>query len=299
MRVSDRQRFDITGVRIDKAKSDNAAMLEQLSTQKRINDISDDPIGSSQIVRYKDRLAKQRQFQKNADYSKGFIETTETAVASINDFLIRAKEISVAMANDTYGPDSRSGAAREVKQIIDAIVNLGNTSYGNRFVLAGFRTQTPPLSTEGQFAGDDGRIFMQLDDELFQQINLQARHLFEANPDEQTQGHFNMIQALTVLYDGLQNDSMPSIRKAMDEMDFQLSKASSYQATLGAIHNAMTTASKKLELGEELTIETMSKIEDADIYKATSDFKRTETVLQSSLMASNKLLQPSLLNFLQ
>lgn len=299
MRVSDRQRFDITGVRIDKAKSDNAAMLEQLATQKRINDISDDPIGSAQIIRYKDRLAKQRQFQKNADYSKGFIETTETAVSSINDFLIRAKEISIAMSNDTYGPDSRAAAAREIKQIIDAVVNLGNTTYGNRYVLAGFRTQTPPLSNDGNFAGDDGRIFMQLDDELFQQINLQARDLFEANPDEQAQGHSNMIQSLTVLYDGLENNNMQSIHKAMDEMDFQLSKASSYQATLGAIHNALSTASKKLELGEELTIETMSKIEDADIYKATSDFKRTETVLQSALMASNKLLQPSLLNFLQ
>ena len=35
------------------------------------------------------------------------------------------------------------------------------------------------------------------------------------------------------------------------------------------------------------------------MFKASSDFKQTEAILQSTLMASNKLLQPSLMNFLQ
>ncbi len=299
MRISDRHRYDITGTRIENAKSDNAKMLETLSTQKRINKVSDDPIAVSQVLRYKDRVAKLRQFQKNADYSKGYIETTETAISSIHDFLIRAKELSVAMANSTYGPDSRDATAREINEIINAVVNIGNTTYGNKYVFGGFRTQTPPLSADGQFVGDDGAIFMQLDEDFYQQVNLQARYLFEAGPEEQQQGHFNLIDTLSMLYDGLTSDDMDTIHKSMDELDHQLKKASTFQATLGAIHNAIGNSSKKLELGEELTTENMSKLEDADIYKASSDFKRTETVLQSSLMASNKLLQPSLLNFLQ
>src|SRR5690606_4482403 len=99
-----------------------------------------------------------KQYQKNADYSKGYIEATETAIASIHDFMIRAKELSVAMANSTYGPESREAAAREVKEILEAVVNIGNTTYGNRFVFGGFRTTTPPLSADGQFVGDDGAI---------------------------------------------------------------------------------------------------------------------------------------------
>ena len=56
---------------------------------------------------------------------------------------------------------------------------------------------------------------------------------------------------------------------------------------------------RRIELQKEQKIDTVSKVEDADMFKATSDFKRTETALQTTLMASNKLLQPSLLNFLQ
>jgi flagellar hook-associated protein 3 FlgL len=48
-----------------------------------------------------------------------------------------------------------------------------------------------------------------------------------------------------------------------------------------------------------MTKKQLSGVEDADMYDATSEFKRTETALQSTLQASTKLLQPSLLNFMQ
>lgn len=299
MRISDRQRYDIAGMRIDKAKTDNANQLEIISTQKRINNISDDPLAAAQVIKLRDRVNRIRQYEKNADYSRGFIESSEAAVNGIHDALMRAKELSVGMANSTYDSESRQAAGREVKQLIDSVVSLGNSSFGDRYVFGGFRTQTPPISNHGLFSGDDGKIFMQLDDEQFQQVNLQARHLFEATPDERASGHFDMIHSLTLLYDGLMSDNDDYIHKAIDELDFQMSKSSSYQATLGAIYNALDSSTKKLELNEELNVGTMSRLEDADIYKSSSDFKRTETVLQSSLMASNKLLQPSLLNFLQ
>jgi flagellar hook-associated protein 3 FlgL len=43
----------------------------------------------------------------------------------------------------------------------------------------------------------------------------------------------------------------------------------------------------------------LSNIVDADAFEVMSDFKKTETILQSTLLAANKALQPSLLNFLQ
>ena len=108
-----------------------------------------------------------------------------------------------------------------------------------------------------------------------------------------------MVHALSILHEGLATDNMQEIRVAMDELDFQLEKTTSYQATLGAVWNALEDSSQRTELSREISQEKLSRLEDVDSYKAISDFKRTETVLQSTLMASNKLLQPSLLNFMQ
>ena len=147
--------------------------------------------------------------------------------------------------------------------------------------------------------GDDGAFYMQIDENSFRQINVQARSLFEASEDERKLRHFDMIESLRVLYDGLKDNNVESIRLAMDELEFQLQKTASYEASLGTIHNAINDARERLELGEELTQKNLSKVEDADMYKSVSQFKKTETILQSTLMASNKLLQPSLLNFMQ
>ncbi|MGE0174087.1 MAG: flagellar hook-associated protein FlgL [Oligoflexales bacterium] len=299
MRISERQRYDVAANRMNKAREDNVGMLDMLSTQKKINAVSDDPVSAARVIQERGRLKNLEQYQKNILYSRGYLERTESAISGIHDGLIRAKELAIAMSNDTYDYDSRDAAAREIKEVIDGIVSLGNTTYGNRYVFGGFRTQTPPLSSDGKYGGDDGAIFLQIDENLFRQINVQARQLFEASEEELQGGHFNMVHTLNTLFEGLKSDDKEMIRSSLEELDFQMSKSSSYQATLGSIQNALDSAGQRVELTDEMSREAVSVLEDADSYKSISDFNRTETVLQSTLMASNKLLQPSLLNFLQ
>lgn len=299
MRVSDKQRYDQANNRVDVAKSGNSAMLEQLSTQKRVNRVSDDPIAVGQILRRRTQLSDIGQFSKNIDFTKGYIDRAEASLQGIHDYLIRAKELAVNLANGTYAANSREAAGLEVQQIMEGVIALGNSQYNNRYVFGGFRTQTPPITGEGEFAGDDGAIYLQVDSGQFKQINLKARELFEPSPDERAKGRFGMVESLRLLRESLGDDDVVGIRKAMDELEYQMDKTTSAQAALGATYNAVEETSKRLDLNNELTSEDLSRLEDADIYKATTDFKQTESVLQSTLMASNKLLQPSLLNFLQ
>ncbi len=299
MRVSERQRYDLTSSRVERAKSNNASTLDELSTLKRINKISDDPLGLTRAMQGKDRLSTAKQQQKNVEYAKGFIERSETAMQSMTDFLIRAKELSVGLANDTYGPESREAAAREVKEIIEAVVSLANSKFGSRYVFAGFRTDTPPLSNDGQFLGDDGVIFVQTESDKFHRINVGGRELFEATADERQAGHSGIVDTLDLLYRGLQENDKDMLRKSMSELDYQLEKGTSHQAALGATYNALTGTLQRLEVEEELLTREVSEIEDADMFNASSNFRRTESILQSTLLASNKLLQPSLLNFMQ
>ncbi|MBC7533560.1 MAG: flagellar hook-associated protein FlgL [Oligoflexus sp.] len=299
MRVSDKQRYDQANHRMNEAKTENANNLEQLSTQKRVTRVSDDPVAVGQILRRRNQLSNIDQYTKNIEFTKGYIDRTESSLQGIHDYLIRAKELAVNLSNGTYAQNSREAAGLEVGEIVQGVVSLANSQYNNRYVFGGFRTQTPPVTGDGQFTGDDGAVFLQVETGNFRQINLQARGLFEPNADERAKGHFGMVETLALLRDSLKDNDIHGIRKAMDELDFQMDKTTSSQSVLGATYNAVDETSKRLELNNELTHEDLSRLEDADVYKATTDFKKSEAVLQSTLMASNKLLQPSLLNFLQ
>ena len=299
MRVSERQRYHITNTRVGNARGQNASTLEKIATMKRINRLSDDPIGAGQVIRHRDRIDRINEYRSNIEFSKGYLERSETAIKDITENLIRAKELAIGMANDSYDAKGRQAASQEVKQIMNEVTSLANTTFANRYVFSGFRNRTPALAGDGTFLGDDGAIFLQMDDGTFRQVNVQARNLFEATPDERQAGHFNIMDALDVLYLGLNGDHKENIRKGMDELDFQIDKTSSFQATLGSLYKALDAAEGRLELDQEMTKEEKSKVEEVDMFQATSDFHRTESVLQSTLQASNKMLQPSLLNFLQ
>lgn len=299
MRVSERMRYDQVNDRVERAKEKNARQLDRLSSQKDILNLSDDPIGAKQAIRFRDKIADIQGYQRNIEYSKGFLERSEDALKSIGDNLIRAKELSVAMANDTYDAASRDATAREVREILEELVSLGNTTFNGRYVFGGFRNQTPPLSLEGDYLGDDGSIFLQVSPGSFRQINLQARGLFEANEDERQKGHFAMLHTIEMLHDGLVANDKHMIQTAMSELDHQLEKTTSNQATLGGIWKSLHDTGHRLSNEETSQTAALSKAEDADIYDASSEFRRTEVVLQGTLMASTKLLQPSLLNFLQ
>lgn len=296
MRISDGHRYAVATNRIELAKNNNTDAMNILSSQKRINKLSDDPIGAARAIKQMERIDSSRTFQKNIDFTKGFIETAESALTGIGDRLIRAKELAIAMANDSYDSKSREATSREVKEIVNEVIQLSNSNYNNRYVFSGFRTETPPVSASGRYLGDDGSIYLQVEDDNFKQINISGRELFTNVNDE---NHMNLVDGINMLKEGLELDDKQAIYKSIDELSHQLEKVTSYQANVGATWNAINNAQQRLEFQEVNGQEILSRLEDADVYKATSDFKRTESILQSTLTASNKLLQPSLLNFLK
>ena len=299
MRVSERMRYDVVQNRVNNTKDANANALERLSTQKDVRKLSDNPVRATEVIRLRDQIRDITQFQKNIDYSKGLLEMTESSIEKITSGLIRAKELAVGMANDSNNGDNRKISAAEVKEIIDEVIQTANSTYKGRFIFSGFRNDSPALSLDGDYLGDDGALFLQISPEDFRQINIPGRWIFEATDQERQRGHFNLVHALELLHAGLEHNDKDSLHKAMTELDHHLEKSTASRATVGSLSGSLAAALQRLESESTIMRKTLSEAEDADIFDATSEFRKTESMLQATLMSSTKLLQPSLLNFLQ
>lgn len=150
-------------------------MQQELSTGKRINKPSDDPVGTTKDLGYRSRLAEITQYKANISMADIWLKSTESSLSNITDAISSVYETAVAMANDTYDDVAREAAANEVQSLFDQILDAGNLQLRGNYLFSGYRTRTQPfeLSATGVvYRGDDGRMDHKIDTSASVQVNM-------------------------------------------------------------------------------------------------------------------------------
>ena len=156
-------------------------MQTQMSTGKRINKSSDDPIGTQRDLQYREELSKNAQFRKNIDQAQNWMDMYDGTLGELKSGMQTAKELAIEMANGNFDADARTSAATEIESILERMVQLGNQELEDRAIFGGFRTNIKPLvaSSNGvSYAGDDGATNYQIDSSSFMQTNLLGSDTF-------------------------------------------------------------------------------------------------------------------------
>ena len=122
-----------------------------ISSGKRINKPSDDTIGVGKVLDYRKTLGAIDQYNSNIAYGESWLNVTDSALNTVGDLLIRAKELTLSQADASGNADARGVAAEEVKNIYDTLLQLANTKLGNSYIFAGHKTDTTPFSRDNDY----------------------------------------------------------------------------------------------------------------------------------------------------
>jgi len=147
MRLTENLKFNSTTNNIYLSQSKYAELMEQISTQKRINKPSDDPVGARAVLDYRKTLTSVEQYRRNVDASKGWLNMTETKLANIRDLLVQMRETAITQATATATAETRATAAETVDLLTQEVYSLANSQYNGRYLFAGSKTETEPFST--------------------------------------------------------------------------------------------------------------------------------------------------------
>ncbi|MFQ5596599.1 MAG: flagellar hook-associated protein FlgL [Nitrospiria bacterium] len=151
MRVSDKMIFSAITDRMRRQQESIFRIQEQISTGKKVNRPSDDPVNQAGIIGSEKTLSEIDQFIRNNDQADASLSLSETVLQTMEDQLIRTRELALLAANDTNSAVDRANIAKEVRQIYDHIVSLANTSQGGRYIFAGNETGTVPFLQKGDY----------------------------------------------------------------------------------------------------------------------------------------------------
>lgn len=297
-RISENSRYDSAMDRLSLARFKNHDTHETAASGRKLKRISDDPVASVQVMRAKHKINHVEHFKRTVEFGKAYLAKSEEALQSIYDSLVRVKELAIQQANTTYSNTERKAVAVEIKRNLDLIVNMGNTSYNDKYVFGGFQTKQPPISPDGSYMGDDGKIFVQFDENRFTPINISGRSIFGVPPGEEDK-RIPLVQVLNNLHDSLDNYDKDKLHQSMVYLDRSMDGLLTEMATIGSNASILNGAVDTIDRNEIQLNKDINNLESADMVKSALDMRRAESALQYNMQATSKMITPSLLEFLR
>ena len=294
MRVSEMMLFNSIGNRLNRQTNSLLKTQEQVSSGKRIAQPSDDPIGHAQVIAYEKSLAESEQYLRNIGQANDAFSITETVLQSVEDQLLRARELSVQMANGIYNATDRADSALEVQQVYDQLIALANTKQGEEYIFAGDEIRTIPFQTDGTYQGDSGESKIPIGVGATVIKNIPGDRLFKG-----VGGGIDLFKTVKDLQTALEGNDVSGVQTALSTFTTAQDQVLGERALVGARFNRAETSANVLEDFKLTVSELKSDLEDVDITRAISELVLKQNILETTRATAARLMQRTLLDFLR
>jgi len=268
-----------------------AAAQSQVSSGKRIEKPSDDPLGAERAMRLKDQLESTSAYRTAVDESRSWLDATDTGLESLGNVVQRVRELTLQAANGATTPSGRQSIKLEVDQLTEQLKTTLNSAYDGRRLFSGTATDTPPYSaaTGDAYQGDAGAVVRQIGPGVSVQVNITG--------DDVLSG---LLPTLRTLSAHLQSNDVTALQTTdLQALDAGFDNLTAKRAQVGAITNRVDAAGQRLDDVYDVASAFLSKTEDADLPQALTDLSAQQNALQAALRGGATLIQQSLMDFLR
>ncbi len=163
MRVPNISTYVNATYRLGNLTSDLENSNEIVNTQKQINEISDDPLGLSQVLSLRSSLGNLEQIEQNVNTGRSWIQSVENTLDGVNDLILKIKADVARLASDSITGDERKSAIEIIENGIEQITTFGNTQINGSYIFGGTDTDKIPL----EYDKDLGKVFYKGDEAFF------------------------------------------------------------------------------------------------------------------------------------
>lgn len=113
------------------------------------------------------------------------------------------------------------------------------------------------------------------------------------------EGSPDMMGSLMLLSTALRNNDRELAEKLNGNLEEAIQELLSNRATVGSRVSTLNTTSSRLDNSKTTVTKLLSGVEDADLITAASDLAKEQNLYEAALVASSKLMTPTLIDFLK
>lgn len=275
-----------------------AKLQNELATGKILNAPSDDPVGITFSMRYRNEIAGNEQYQENLQTAVSFLQNVDASLNQATSLIQRARELTVQALNDTNDKSSRSAIALEIDQLLDEFVNVANTSFNGKYIFSGQTVDIKPydklVEEPRNTLTDPAEIQFEVAAGVLMPVNLTGNSVF-GNPTD-TDNVFGILEDLAK---AMREEKQPVMDGLLKQIDTRMDKILGARAIVGSRENRLEFIDTRLTDIELNLTKLQSDVEDANMAELITQMKANESVYQASLATGAKIIQQTLIDFLR
>lgn len=309
MRLSSNQIFSQRMDNITSSQSKWMTEGNKISSGRRVEKPSDDPMAASQAVMVKQSESRNQQYATARGFAKNSMSLQMSLASQMVNITTKIQETLVAAGNDaTLSDEDRSSLADQLEGLKDQLVGIGNTKDGvGRYIFAGFQSDKPPFVADATgkitYQGGDKQITQKVDSNIEMVTNFTGIETLQSSGSKGTAPDiFEALDgAITALREPLTGKPQADRDAALEKIDeanrvnrATLNNISSVEAKLGLQLQELDNLD---DLGADTSLRNakrLSELRDLDWTQAISDYYQEESVLQASYKVFNDMKDMSM-----
>jgi flagellar hook-associated protein 3 FlgL len=298
MRVATNSASEAVLTQLTKLSLRQAQLQTQAATGQRIFQPEDDPAAVGRILGLETERRQINQFQGNATRALEISQSSYAGIQEMKKISDRAGEL-VTLGAGAASPDAFKAYAKEVNQLIEQAVQIGNTKFRNDYLFAGTAVTTQPYDDSNRdgsgnlltvaFAGNTTQGTVQLSENS---------SIAPGTSNATNTGMRDFITNLISLRDALDTGSSATVSGVQASLESSENLLVNSLSEHGAIELRIEV-NKKQQDARAQNIETLvAKEADADLASTVVRLSQTSTAYEAALSSATKILQMSLLDYI-
>ncbi len=137
----------------------------KMSSQKRIQNLRDDPLAAAKSTRYKSEITRMKRYTKNIGNMQGNLSVTEGYLRDGLNILQRVRELAVQGANGVLNKDQMAYIGQEINELLKGFVSISNSKgVDGEMLFSGYKINTEPFRINtGNVPGAKGEVITSVD----------------------------------------------------------------------------------------------------------------------------------------
>ncbi len=304
MRVSNTHFFDQAVTQMNRQQSSIAELQLKIGEGKQLLRASDDPNKAMVIQRLNSAVQTQMVFESTLNAVDNRLLLEESSLDTMNDIMLRLKEIAVQGTNGTLSDGDRNLLATEVNSLRDSLFSLANTQdANNNYIFAGSSTGSPAFSEVSgsiSYAGDDVRITVDVSDHRQLVLNRPGDQIFtnvtRPGPPETEVSFFDAIDDFSAALVSGNNDAL---QQGLSDIGSLTDVSINALADLGSRQNTANTQ-REIVMDTKLRFQQLlSSEEDLDYAAAVTELSAEMMSLEAAQASFAQISALSLFNYIR